>query len=303
MQDSTVALSDFQSQYDSHLLNVRGLSLSTRSLHRHVVRRVLGLRFPGGCITWGDLRFHDFVEFLKQEFARLHSRETQRAWLTILRSLLRYLADKGHLPRGWDAALPSIANRQQARLPRGLSQEQLRALWVATEGTKTRDLRNRALLLLFLRLGLRTEEVANLAPTDIDWKGGTLKIRSAKTHRDRILPLPREVGNALVTYLRTRRAPLARIFDPTRKARFKELQRRNYVKNCMLYLFVCADITGRGTHSLRHTAAANMITNGASFKEVADVLGHKSITTTLIYAKLDLSALAQVALPWPGGGR
>jgi site-specific recombinase XerD len=303
VQDLTVALSEFESQYDSHLFNVRGLSRSTRKLHRHLVHRVFASRFPTCRITWSELRFHDFVQFLTQEFARLHSRETQRSWLTILRSLLRYLADEGHLPTGWDVALPSIANRQHAHLPRGLSQGQVRALWKASEGSKLRNLRDRALLLLFLRLGLRTEEVVSLIPSDINWKGGTLTIRSTKTCRDRILPLPRDVGEVLVAYLRVRRTPLAHIFDPTRKLPITERRYEYYVRNCMRYLFECAGITDRGVHSLRHTAATKMITQGASFKDVADVLGHKSITTTLIYAKLDMAALAQVALPWPGGAR
>ncbi|MGB6194637.1 MAG: tyrosine-type recombinase/integrase [Terracidiphilus sp.] len=196
-----------------------------------------------------------------------------------------------------------MANRQHAHLPRGLSQEQVQALWKASEGRKPRNLRDRALLLLFLRLGLRTEEVVSLIPGDINWKNGMLTIHSAKTCRDRILPLPRDVGEALVAYLRTRRAPLARIFDPTRKPPVTEGRYQYYVRNCMRYLFDCAGITDRGVHSLRHTAATKMIKQGASFKEVADMLGHKSITTTLIYAKLDLATLAQVALPWPGGAR
>jgi site-specific recombinase XerD len=101
----------------------------------------------------------------------------------VLRSFLRYLAAEGHITGGWDAALPSVANRQHAQLPRGLTQQQVGALWTASEGSKPRDLRNRALLLLFLRLGLRTEEVASLVPGDIDWSNGNLKVRSAKTGR------------------------------------------------------------------------------------------------------------------------
>lgn len=303
MQDLTVSLSDFESQYDSHLLHGRGLSPSTRRLHRHVVHRVLALRFPAGRIAWSELCFHDFVQFLTQEFARLHSRGTQRSWLMILRSLLRYLAEEGHVPKGWDTALPSVANRQHAHLPRGLSEEQVRALWKASEGRKPRNLRDRALLLLFLRFGLRTEEVISMAPGDINWKTGILTIRSTKTHRERILPLPHDVGEGLAAYLRARRPPVVRIFDPTRKLPFGPQRYLHYVRNCMAYLFDCAGITDRGVHSLRHTAATKMIGQGASFKEVADMLGHKSITTTLIYAKLDLEALAQVALPWPGGGR
>jgi site-specific recombinase XerD len=221
----------------------------------------------------------------------------------VLRSVLRYLAEEGHTPRGWDAALPSIANRQQADLPRGLTQQQVQALFRVTAGCRFRDLRNRALLLLYLRLGLRSEEVANLLPKDIDWKNGYLKIHSAKTLRERILPLPQDVGQALVAYLRNLRTRPKRLFDPTRKLPIPEQRYEVYVKNCMYYLFECAGIQNRGPHSLRHTLATEMVRSGATFKAVSDVLGHKSITTTLIYAKLDLKALMQVALPWPGGAR
>ena len=237
------------------------------------------------------------------EFRRLHNRETQRAWLMVLRSLLRYLADEGYISGGWDVALPSIANSQHAQLPRGLTEDQVRALWTVSEGSRPRDLRNRALLLLFLRLGLRSEEVAALLPSDIDWKNGCIKIRSAKTYRERTLPLPQDVGDALVEYLRSLRNRPRRLFDPTRKPPIPEQRYEVYVKNCMYYLFLCAGIRNRGPHALRHTLATDMVNSGATFKAVSDVLGHKSITTTLIYAKLDLKALMQVALPWPGGVR
>ena len=80
--------------------------------------------------------FNDFVQFLTSEFARLHNRWTQTTWLMVLRSLLRYLSREGHLPSGWHAALPAIATRKHISLPRGLSQEQVRALWSASEGRK-----------------------------------------------------------------------------------------------------------------------------------------------------------------------
>jgi site-specific recombinase XerD len=293
-------ISDFTSQYEHHLLRVRGLARSTRNLHRYVVHRLFASRFPAGQITWSDLRFSDFVEFLTKEFARLSSRDTQRAWLMILRSVLRYLAEKGHISEGWDAALPKITSRRHAHLPRRLSQEQVQDLFVACQGEKPRHLRYRALLLLFLRLGLRTEEVANLSLTDIDWKNGYLQIRCTKTYRDRILPLPQDVGEALVVHLRTQRQHPTRVFEP-RRPPFTAERSYYHVRNSMRYLFGLAAIVDRGTHSLRHTAASEMINGGASFKEVADVLGHKSVTTTLIYAKLDLKSLKLVALPWPGG--
>ena len=184
-------VSDAESQYDAYLLT-RGLSCSTRNLHHHVVHKLLSARFPSGNIDWSRVRFNDFVQFLTSEFARLHNRATQTAWLMILRSFVRYLSHDGHVPPGWDAALPSIATRKHISLPRGLSPEQVRALWSASEGRRPRNLRDRALLLVFLRLGLRAEEVANIALADIDWRSGCLKIRSAKTYDVRVPSLFRK---------------------------------------------------------------------------------------------------------------
>jgi site-specific recombinase XerD len=295
-------ISDVESQYDAYLLNARGLSRSTRNLHHHVVHRFFSSQFQIGYVSWNAVRFNDFVQFLATEFARLHNRATQTAWLMILRSLLRYLSHEGHIPPGWDAALPSIATRKHISLPRGLSREQVRALWSASEGRRPRNLRDRALLLVLLRLGLRAEEVANIALADIDWRSGCLKIRSAKTYRDRVLPLPQDVGKAMAAYLDVQGRHPTHVFEP-RRPPFTEQRRRTHVGNSMRYLFASAGITDHGLHSLRHTAATAMVNGGASFKDVSDVLGHKSITTTLIYAKLDLKSLMQVALPWPGGAR
>jgi integrase/recombinase XerD len=106
-----------------------------------------------------------------------------------------------------------------------------------------------------------------------------------------------------VAYLRSLHKHHVRLFDPTRKPPVPEQRYEVYVRNCIYYLFQRAGIRDRGPHSLRHTLATEMVGKGATFKAVSDVLGHKSITTTLIYAKLDLEALKQVALPWPGGAR
>lgn len=305
MQDSLTtssSISDFTSKYEHHLLSVRGLAPNTLALHRHVVQALLRFRFPEGQITWKDFHFSDCVGFLKKEFARLPKRETQKVWLMVLRSVLRYVGEEGHIPKGWEAALPKIASYQHSSLPRRLSEEQLRDLWEACQGKKPRHLRYRALLLLSLRLGLRIGEVGNLHLEDIDWKNASLQIRGTKSHRDRILPLPEDVGEALVAHLREGRPHPTRVFEPKRPPFTAERCHRHAI-NSMRYLFILARITDRGIHSLRHTAATTMVNRGASFKDVADVLGHKSITTTLIYAKLDLKALTQVALPWPGGVR
>jgi integrase len=115
------------------------------------------------------------------EFARLSSRDTQRVWLMILRSVLRYLAGCGRIPPGWDAALPKITSYSQSHLPKNVSKEQIRALLTACRGKKRRHACYRALLLLFLRLGLRVQEAANLVPGDIDWKNGYLRVMPMDT--------------------------------------------------------------------------------------------------------------------------
>jgi len=230
-----LSVSDVESQYDAYLLRARGLSRSTRNLHHHVVHRLLSSRFPIGYISWGEVCFNDFVQFLTKEFARLHNRATQTSWLMILRSLVRYLSHEGHIPPGWDAALPSIVTRKHSSLPRGLSPEQVRALWSASEGRRPRNLRDRALLLVLLRLGLRAEEVANIALADINWRSGCLKIRSAKTYRDRILPLPQDVGQAMAAYLDVQGRHPTHVFEP-RHPPFTEQRRRAHIGNSMRYL-------------------------------------------------------------------
>jgi site-specific recombinase XerD len=100
--------------------------------------------FSSGRIRWRDFRSRDVVRFVTSEFCHLPSRETQRAWLMVLLSVLRYLAEEERISAGWDAALPSIANPQHAQLPRGLSEDEVDALWRASEGKSRWALRNRA---------------------------------------------------------------------------------------------------------------------------------------------------------------
>jgi integrase/recombinase XerD len=296
-------IDEFTTQYDRYLERVRGAAESTRALHRHVSRRFLTSCFPDGLITWRHLRFSDCASFVRKEFARLPSHDTQQTWLMILRSVLRYSAsDLDAIPHGWDAALPKIASRRHTRLPRQLSPIQVKHLFEACPKETSRHIRDRALLLMFLRLGLRREEVSNLAIRDIDWRNGLVHIRGTKTHQDRNLPLPDDVGQALVAHLRNVRAHAERVFEP-RRPPFTTKRGYHHVGNAVRYLLRRAGIVDRGVHALRHTAATMMVNSGASFKDVADVLGHRSLSSTFIYAKLDLNSLSQVALPWPGGVR
>ena len=155
---------------------------------------------------------------------------------------------------------------------------------------------------MFARLGLRAEEVARVNLKEVDWNKGQVLIRSTKVRRERILPLSQEVGDGLVEYLRARPQKSPHLFAP-RHPLFTEQRSHNHVRNCMTALFKRAGLPPTRVHSLRHTTATQMVNRGATFKEIADVLGHKSLTSTLIYAKLDMNALAKVCLPWPGGAQ
>jgi len=116
MHQSITSIPDFCLQYGDYLFRVRGLAASTRKLHRHVVCRFLRFRFPDGKIIGSELRFSVLVDFLKEEFARLSSRDTQRVWLMILRSVLRYLSEAGQVPKGRDVLVgedaPARSNSQ-----------------------------------------------------------------------------------------------------------------------------------------------------------------------------------------------
>jgi integrase len=254
----SLTIAAFVKEYENHLSDVRGLAPATCKLHLRVVRNLVVACFGFGEIVWPELRFSHLVEFLTKEFNRLPNHWTQKVWLMIIRCFVRYLASGGHIPIGWDAALPKLVNRKHASLPRFLSQEQTGALWQACRGERPRDLRDRALLLLFTRLGLRTEEVAGLTLADIDWKGGEISIRATKTRRDRTLPLPWDVGEGLIAHLRVQPPRSPWLFVP-RRPPFKEKRSYDHVRNSMVSLFKRAGLGHARLHSLRHYAGFRTI--------------------------------------------
>jgi integrase len=165
-------------------------------------------------------------------------------------------------------------------------------------------LRDCAIALCLLKLGLRAGEVAAIKLDDFDWTDGTLRIVGGKTGRERLLPLPKCLGKAIVSYVRkgrpvTRsRSLFVRHRVPTGEPMVAEL-----VRGAMRRAYAKAGFPAQwtGTHMLRHTAATRMIEAGASLKEIADVLGHQSLDTTVIYTKVNLPALMRVSMRWPGG--
>lgn len=291
------------SRYDHYLKHALGSAPATRQKQLYFAKRFLATLYGSGVPDWSLLRAEAVTEFVQQEAARRRG-FGRKSPARAIRSLLRYLVTQGDIPAGLEAAVPTISSWKLASLPVHLSAEEVaRVIQACADGTPM-GLRNHAILLLLARLGLRAKEVARLSLDDIDWTEGCLLIRAGKTHHERLLPLPEDVGQALITYLQQGRpASSHRSLFLQHTAPFHSLQTASAISSIVRHSLSRAGLQARcqGAHLFRHTIATQMVCRGASFKEVADVLGHQSLETTFIYAKLDLAALSGVALPWPGG--
>jgi len=289
--------------YDAHLEHVAGLALRTRRGYGSLVRRFLTTWCGAESPDWSALTAAEITTFVRQEAAiRRNAGRKQPA--VAVRSFLRFLVFRGAIRPGLEAAAPSPPQWKYASLPSRLTPTDVeRVLTVSHDGSAI-SVRNRAILFCLARLGLRAQDVVLLRFDDIDWAEGRLTLRPGKSRRARPLPLPQDVGEALVAYIRGGRPPSAsrHVFLRSRPP-FRALTSAA-VWAIVRQAFTRAGIVvppGVASHIFRHTVAYQMVNRGASFKEVADVLGHQSIQTTGIYAKLELETLAAVALPWGGG--
>jgi integrase/recombinase XerD len=219
-----------------------------------------------------------------------------------LRVYLRFLATSGLCQAGLDHALPCVAEWRLSSLPRYLNAAQAYCLIDSCEKNGPQGLRDRAIVLLLIRLGLRAGDIAGMCLGDIDWREATLLVRG-KGRRDVCLPLPQDAGDAVLDYMEGARPqiPIDRVFLCTR-APFRPLESRSIVSGIVRAALKRAGIKTAPTYGanlLRHTAATMMLRGGATLHEIGTVLRHKSPDTTAHYAKVDVAALQQIAQPWP----
>jgi len=219
-----------------------------------------------------------------------------------LRRYLRFLATSGACQPGLDHIVPTVAEWKLSSLPRYLDARQAARLIDSCVKNGPQGFRDRAIVLLLLRLGLRAGDISNMRSSDIDWQSGTLLVRG-KGRRDVRLPLPQDAGDAILDYLESARPPAAidRVFLCV-KAPFRPLQSGTIVSGIVRAALRRAGITNPPTHGanlLRHTTATMMLRGGATLDEIGTVLRHKSPDTTVHYAKVDVIALEQIAQPWP----
>jgi site-specific recombinase XerD len=225
--------------------------------------------------------------------------------VTALRAFLKYLLQRGKIAIDLSASVPKLAYWSLAKLPAHLHADQVTQILESCDRTTVQGRRDFAILLLLARLGLRAGEVAALRLDDVNWEQGSLTIRG-KGNRWARMPLPRDVGEAIVDYLANGRSACAdrRIFlrahAPQRG--FRGATPISIVASKALAR-ARIDHSRGGAHIFRHSLATEMLRQGSSLAEIGDVLRHQHPDTTRIYAKVDLSALRELAMPWPGGAR
>ena len=230
-------------------------------------------------------------------------RRSAQLTVVALRSLLRFLHLDGVIDRSLAGAVPSVFAPRLSGLPNRLEAGQVDALFASCDTATTIGVRDLAILTVLAGLGLRAAEVAGLSLDDVDWRAGDLIVRG-KGERSERLPLPHDVGETIVRYLRHGRPGSAQ--DRAVFVRVRAPHHRLSPGGVTYVVEAAALRAGLGqihAHRLRHTAASEMLRAGATLPEVGQVLRHRHARSTTIYAKVDREALRQIARPWPGAVR
>jgi site-specific recombinase XerD len=285
--------------YRDYLAVERGLTADTIEGYVLWVRPFLDGRLRDSDeLDLDGLSAADVVAFVVAR-CRVQSRGAAKMTVTALRSLLGFLHLRGLVAEPLGDAVPSTASWRLSGLPRALEPEQLDALLACCDRGTAIGRRDLAVLVMLARLGLRAGEVAALRLEDVDWRAGELRI-TGKGRRAERLPLPADVGEAIVAYLQAGRPATA--LDRSLIVRVRAPHRGLTGGGITQIVFAAAARAGLGaihSHRLRHTAATQMLRAGASLEEVGQVLRHRQVLTTAIYAKVDRDALRQLARPWP----
>jgi site-specific recombinase XerD len=289
-------------RYQEQLLSVRGLAAGTvrnrlRSARTMLIR--LGVRRAEQLAAWTPERIEDYVAVE----ARRHQPSTTGSITTATRSFLRFLLQEGLIQRDLSAAVPQFARWRLAPLPETLRADELAQMLNRPDVSTPIGLRDRAILLCMSELGLRASEVAGLKLNGVDLVSGVLHVGRSKRGGMATLPIPHRLAKALEAYLRHGRpaSPSQTVFvahwPPGIGRPIRPVTVSVLVKRWAARAGLRKDIGA--AHVLRHTFASRMLGGGASLRQIADILGHRSLDTTTIYAKVDLNALSQVGLPWP----
>lgn len=298
------AAEGYAHEYAEYLRDARALARTTIINYVPFIRGFLTDRFGAGPVRLAQLNAGDVVRFVQQQAPHLHLKRA-KLLTTALRSFLQYARYRGDVTLDLAAAVPIVANWSMPSIPRAIGVDQVRQLLASIDRHTAIGRRDCAIVLLLARLGLRSGEVAFLELEDIDWDAGQVSVRGKRDQRT-ALPLPSDVGAAIAAYLRggRPRSTSRRVFLRN-KAPIRGFLSQCAVGSIVRHALQHAGIQAptKGAHQFRHALATDMLRHGASLTEIGEVLRHRNPQTTTIYAKVDLTALRTLALPWPRGGR
>jgi integrase/recombinase XerD len=240
-------------------------------------------------------------EFMMQA-SRYASQRGFQTYITATRAFIRFLIAEGRCPVGLEGAIPMFQHWRLASLPRYLQAADVERVIDTCDMATDSGKRDRAILLLLARLGLRAGDISRLRLGDIDWGEASIRV-CGKGHRETRLPLTNEVGKAIVSYLKGGRPPTdSDVLFIRSVAPFRPFSSHTPVSTMVAKRMDQAAVTrpSRGAaHLLRHSVATSLLRQGASLQDIASLLRHRSIETTQIYAKVDILALREVIQPWP----
>ncbi len=288
--------------FEQYLAQERGLSSATLANYLPATRCFLTERFGNGALLLRQLKAVDLSKSVLR-YARSTSPGSAKVRVSALRAFLRFAFREGKIETDLASAVPTVANWRLASVPPSLNPQQIACLLNSCDQSTCVGQRDHTVLLLLWRLGLRAGEVVAMRLEDLHWRAGEMTVRGKGQRRAR-LPMPQDVGQALATYLRQGRPSCSsrRVFVRLRAPH------RSFASSVAICSLVrrALDRAGlrperKGAHLLRHSLATEMVRRGASLDEIAQILRHNSPTTTEIYAKVDISALRELAQSWPGG--
>jgi site-specific recombinase XerD len=293
------AVDELLARYADYLAHERGLSSGTIAYYTELARPFLAERPDPLLESLGQLTAGQVTEHVVRGCAT-RSVDPAKRLTSSMRSLLRFLLAKGLANVEPTSAVPTVAGWRRA-LPPVLEPTSVAALFESCDRTTLVGCRDLAILLMLARLGLRAGEVAALSLDDVAWRQGELMVPRGKTRRRDRMPLPDDVGAALAEYLHRLhdRGECRRVF--LRVVAPLHGLTSHGVQQVVRHACERAGLPGLGAHRLRHFAATEVLRKGGGLGEVAQLLRHRSISTTAAYAKVDRDRLRPLALPWPGG--
>lgn len=281
-------------RFDEHLHQVRGLAQSTRARRLPIVASLL--RETSSMVPTAD----QLRDFIAQELSRVGS-AGGAAVGTALRSYLRFRAFEGDRVEHLLPLIASPAHWRLAALPQTLSCAEVELLLNAFPSELPSYRRAYAMVRCVIDLGLRCSEVIALNLDDIDWAAGTLRIAKGKSCRVDVMPLPQATGSAIANYVRWERPQtVSRRLFVRHVAPVDEPVGPSVVRRAVQEAYRRCGLPHTRVHIFRHTLASRLLNTGGTLKEAADVLRHRELDTTMIYAKVDMGRLAAVVMPWPG---